>query len=574
MAQLIGKTEDDKDIYGVDFDIEVKECKQTEDGKRVVSMIGSTPSIDRDGDTIRQSGWDLGAFKKNPVILFGHNHDIPAIGRANKFKKSKEALVFEEIEFPKEGVHKFADMIYSLMEAKFIKAGSVGFIPLEMQRRKVEEDEPDIFFIPTDFKKQELIEFSIVNVGSNRDALVTHLGNKGFKTTGKVKIGDQEFEMKQLIEAIFSEEKTVIPFKHYPLADEDTPWNGPREIREADVDQLRKMSTWFDSEDSDVKNSYKLPHHQASDLKTVWNGVRAGMGALFGARTPLDVPDGDRRGIYNHLKSHYLEFDKPVPDFKVYSEAELKETFPEVFEEKDITEVPEDAETITKELKEKDGTFEAAGKSGDCGTEVIARYCVVIDEKETLVDVPLEMVDATHWKYDESKAPKGWKSVQVIAAVTDSEPTVNINILSEEKAGAVLSRSNKNKLKDAAQAINDVLAAAEPAVTDGEHSNDDKPKSPEEVILKQVLKKLAEMEAARFQTKEKPADDEIDLDTIKVPVSDPMKQEVDLNSLKLSEKKEDIEIDKETLTELINRLQQEIKETVRLELNKVTGKID
>ena len=35
---------------------------------------------DRYGDTISASGWELESFKRNPIALFGHNHDFP-IGR-------------------------------------------------------------------------------------------------------------------------------------------------------------------------------------------------------------------------------------------------------------------------------------------------------------------------------------------------------------------------------------------------------------------------------------------------------------------------------------------------------------
>lgn len=313
MAQIVGKTKDGKDIYGVDFDIEVKECKQTEGGKRVVSVVASTPSVDRDGDTIDQMGWELKSYKKNPAVMWAHDHTIPNLASATKFGKNKEALSFEEIDFGTEGIHRWSDMIYALVEDGRIRMVSVGFIPLKMEKREREDGEPDLGYYPTHFKKQELLELSFVNVGSNRDALV-FLQGKGFKTN----------EVNKLFESMMAEEKAVIPFKHYPLADEDTPWNGPREIREADVDQLRKMSTWFDSEDPDIKASYKLPHHQASDLKTVLRGVNAAMGALLGARGGVDIPDGDRRPSYNHLARHIREFGNEPPEFKAYSEAELK----------------------------------------------------------------------------------------------------------------------------------------------------------------------------------------------------------------------------------------------------------
>lgn len=124
--------------------------------------------------------------------------------------------------------------------------------------------------------------------------------------------------------------KEVIPFDRFPLLPEDEPWNGPLEIREADVDQLRMMSTWFDEDNPELKSSYKLPHHRAEDNWTNLRGVQAAMGALFGARAPLNVPDADRRGIYDHLAGHLREFDREPPEFRSYTPSEIKALFPDL----------------------------------------------------------------------------------------------------------------------------------------------------------------------------------------------------------------------------------------------------
>jgi hypothetical protein len=41
----------------------------------------SDDSVDRDGDTINPRGWQLEAYQRNPVDLWAHKHDVPAIGR-------------------------------------------------------------------------------------------------------------------------------------------------------------------------------------------------------------------------------------------------------------------------------------------------------------------------------------------------------------------------------------------------------------------------------------------------------------------------------------------------------------
>lgn len=126
----------------------------------------------------------------------------------------------------------------------------------------------------------------------------------------------------------------VVPHKRYPLADKDTSWSftaadGDKLIEKGGWQLFKSVHTWFDDEDGNVpekKSAYKLPHHKDIDgtVKTVWRGVTAAMAALLGARGGVDIPSGDRRGVYNHLSKHYREFDEEPPEFRRYSESELR----------------------------------------------------------------------------------------------------------------------------------------------------------------------------------------------------------------------------------------------------------
>ena len=132
-----------------------------------------------------------------------------------------------------------------------------------------------------------------------------------------------EFLVKRMIWE--TEEKSVIGYTKYPLADEGMAWDGPAQIRKASPEDLKKICTWYDSAHADVKNSYKLPHHLVEGYKTVWRGVSAAMAAILGSRGGTDIPSGDRKGCYNHLKEHYSDFGKTAPEFKDYSDAEISE---------------------------------------------------------------------------------------------------------------------------------------------------------------------------------------------------------------------------------------------------------
>ena len=76
-------------------------------------------------------GWDYENFKNaSGPILWGHNSYAPPIGSAAKLKKTKldgyKALI-GDVTLAEAEVNPDADLIYRLVEAGFIKTGSVGF---------------------------------------------------------------------------------------------------------------------------------------------------------------------------------------------------------------------------------------------------------------------------------------------------------------------------------------------------------------------------------------------------------------------------------------------------------------
>lgn len=79
---------------------------------------------------------------------------------------------------------------------------------------------------------------------------------------------------------------------------------------------------WYDpkadaNDPPQEKGAYKLPHHELVDgeLRVVWRGVVAAMTVVNGARGGVDIPDADRRKVYDHLAAHYGEFDEEAPSF-------------------------------------------------------------------------------------------------------------------------------------------------------------------------------------------------------------------------------------------------------------------
>lgn len=139
------------------------EVKKVDDN--IYEFVASTSEMDRDGEAIDITGWDLKNFKKNPVVMYGHNYNQPPIGRAPRIWASKDGHLKNHVEFPPEGTYEFADIIHRLVDTGFLKAESVGFIPREWEDGDGEKAPRKLY------KKQELLEISIVPIPSNPNAI-------------------------------------------------------------------------------------------------------------------------------------------------------------------------------------------------------------------------------------------------------------------------------------------------------------------------------------------------------------------------------------------------------------------
>lgn len=148
------------------FDTEVK----VKDGEeRTLIFTISSGAVDRMGDTIAVDGWNLDNYRKNPVVLWGHDGSDFPVARSSKIwiegDKLKSEAVFIPKENPATGLH--AEGILQLYRGGFLSATSVGFLPLKYA---FTEDPQRRYGI--DFLEQELLEYSCVTVPANAEALI------------------------------------------------------------------------------------------------------------------------------------------------------------------------------------------------------------------------------------------------------------------------------------------------------------------------------------------------------------------------------------------------------------------
>lgn len=130
-----------------------------------VPFVLSDDSIDRYGDTVAADGWVLTPYRQNPVLLWAHDAEAPPIGRMTDIRVENGRLV-GRAEFCDPDLYPFGDMIGRMVRLGYLNAGSVGFKPLSWDFSKDRERAGGI-----DYKRQELLEFSICPVPANQNAL-------------------------------------------------------------------------------------------------------------------------------------------------------------------------------------------------------------------------------------------------------------------------------------------------------------------------------------------------------------------------------------------------------------------
>lgn len=146
---------------------------------RTVQFVLSTASRDRHGTILNQNNWKLDNFNRNGVVGYQHNlygdnlctapnpDDVIGTGRA--WVESNTLL--GEVKFEPADINPLAEKIFRKVLHGSLKATSVGFVPFG-EGKWGEKEENQYGKTPTFYYEgQELLEFSIVNIPSNPEAL-------------------------------------------------------------------------------------------------------------------------------------------------------------------------------------------------------------------------------------------------------------------------------------------------------------------------------------------------------------------------------------------------------------------
>lgn len=123
-----------------------------------VEFVVSTDAWDSHGERINIDGIDLKDYKKNPVVLWGHDGFNLPIARATKVWKESGKLMARAKFYLKDD---FARKVYDYIVDGFLNAVSIGGMVMEWAEDGLTID------------KLNMKEFSVVSVPANPEALAT-----------------------------------------------------------------------------------------------------------------------------------------------------------------------------------------------------------------------------------------------------------------------------------------------------------------------------------------------------------------------------------------------------------------
>lgn len=264
----------------------------------IFSGIASSGREDRDGDTINPNGWDLTAYKQNPIMLWGHNPYNPPVGKAFNLRIEGGQLRFD---FTMANTP-MGQELKTLIKDGYLNTFSVGFIPRAFGSDLGGQGQYT-------FQECELLEISLVSIPSNVDAMVTSRSFQGMS-----------HQTKQFVLNEIKRMKTIVDHgpTSFPEVKEYT-WDEEAERRGAELDSLKAMSTYVDDEAPNDKLSYKLLHHTSGkEYPLVKEALDLAIERLG------ELPEEVRDAAYEHLSEHYQELGLEAPTKSAAAEKGVK----------------------------------------------------------------------------------------------------------------------------------------------------------------------------------------------------------------------------------------------------------
>jgi hypothetical protein len=164
------------------FSSTVRAIPKNAEETRTIDFVISDESKDRHRTILDVKGWDINAYNKNGIVGYQHNvygggimgdpNPDMVIGKGFASVLPGEKLLIGRTTFEPASINPLAEKIFRKVLFGSLKSTSVGFSELEPGNfgtgAQAKGGKDETYY----FGRRELVEYSIVNIPSNKNALV------------------------------------------------------------------------------------------------------------------------------------------------------------------------------------------------------------------------------------------------------------------------------------------------------------------------------------------------------------------------------------------------------------------
>lgn len=267
--------------------------KAVEGQENLYSGVAASDDVDRLMERINIKGLkNLQDYLANPILLYNHDPKSPiGVVEGVELGDNQIYVTFKFASTP------LAQEVKTLVDEGVLRAMSIGFISL---KQKVEGG----VLIHDEWM---WLETSIVSIPANPKAIIRKDVDEDAIEKGTTPFMDWDLDMEMEWDANESEKR----WRKWCGVETNEDLQDPEKRR-----KYRGRFFWWDGEGTTF-GGYKLPFVDIVDgkPKAIWRGVVAAMAALLGARGGVDIPEGDKIKVYEHIAKYYRKADKEPPEF-------------------------------------------------------------------------------------------------------------------------------------------------------------------------------------------------------------------------------------------------------------------
>jgi HK97 family phage prohead protease len=154
-----------------DVVLEIRELTPAMIENREAEFVISSEAVDTYDTIFVAEGCELERYNNNPIVAYGHRtwSDDPDMILGTSQVRQEGKLTIGKVRFEDAETNPTAEKVFKKIQAGTLRMASIGANVLEWRFGDAEKGEnPGVIY----FTRWELLEWSIVPIGSNKDALV------------------------------------------------------------------------------------------------------------------------------------------------------------------------------------------------------------------------------------------------------------------------------------------------------------------------------------------------------------------------------------------------------------------